>query len=80
MKIKEGDIMGIFTELAHNERLMLQAESIINNFLESETENHKVYCCLVNPDGTKIIIQKGFKLENGEYTFFHENGKQIMDE
>ena len=46
MKIKEGDIMGIFTELAHNERLMLQAESIINNFLESETENHKVYCCL----------------------------------
>lgn len=77
---KGGDIMGIFTALAHNERLMLQAESIINNFLESETENHKVYCCLVNPDGTKIIIQKGFKLENGEYTFFHENGKQIMDE
>lgn len=59
--------MNAFSALAHNGSLMLRAESIINNFLDSETENHKVGCFLVNPDGTRIAIQKGFKLENYEY-------------
>lgn len=46
---------------------MKRAENIINGFLDIETENHKVSCYLVNPDGTRIAIQKGFKLENYEY-------------
>ena len=53
--------------LMHNGRLMRRAEDIINGFLDSETENHKVYCYLVNPDGTRIAIRKGFKLEDYEY-------------
>lgn len=59
--------MNAFTELMHNGRLMQKAEDIINSFLESETEKHKVDCYLVNPDGTRIAIQKGFKLEDYEY-------------
>lgn len=59
--------MNAFTALMHNGRLMQKAEDIIKSFLESETENHKVGCYLVNPDGTRIAIQKGFKLENYEY-------------
>lgn len=51
----------------HNERLTRRAEDIINGFLDSETENHKVYFYLVNPDGTRIAIQKGFKIEDYEY-------------
>lgn len=56
-----------FTALMHNGRLLRRAEDIINGFLDSETENHKVGCFLVNPDGTRIAIQKGFKLEDYEY-------------
>ena len=59
--------MNAFTALMRNGRLMQKAEDIINSFLESETENHKVGCHLVNPDGTRIAIQKGFKLEDYEY-------------
>lgn len=59
--------MNAFTALMHNGRLVRRAEDIINSFLDSETENHKVGCCLVNPDGTRIAIQKGFKLEDYEY-------------
>lgn len=59
--------MSAFNILAHNGSLMLRAESIINGFLDSETEDHKVFCYLVNPDGTRVAIQKGFKLENYEY-------------
>lgn len=59
--------MNTFSALAHNGSMMLRAESIINGFLESETENYRVGCYLVNPDGTKVAIQKGFKLENYEY-------------
>lgn len=59
--------MNALTALMHNGRLIHNAEDIINGFLDSETENHKVGCYLVNPDGTRIAIQKGFKLENYEY-------------
>lgn len=59
--------MNAFLALAKNGGLMQRAENIINGFLDSETENHKVACYLVNPDGTRIAIQKGFKLENYEY-------------
>lgn len=59
--------MNTFGAFAHNGYLMRKAESIINRFLNSETENHKVGCFLINPDGTRIAIQKGFKLEDYEY-------------
>lgn len=59
--------MNAFLALAKNRGLMQRAEDIINGFLDSETENYKVGCYLVNPDGTRIAIQKGFKLENYEY-------------
>lgn len=60
--------MDALTVLMHNGRLIRNAENIINGFLDSETENHKVSCYLVNPDGTRIAIQKGFRLEDYEYT------------
>ena len=59
--------MNAFTALCHNGRLLDQAENIINNFLASETENHMVACFIENPDGTRVAIQKGFKLLNYEY-------------
>lgn len=59
--------MNAFSALAHNGRLIRRAEDIINGFLDSETKNHKVGCFLVNPDGTRVAIQKGFKLEDYEY-------------
>lgn len=59
--------MNAFTALSHNGRLIRRAEDIINGFLDGETENHKVGCYLVNPDGTRIAIQKGFKLEDYEH-------------
>lgn len=59
--------MNTLLALAKNGSLMQRAEDIINSFLESETGNHKVGCYIVNPDGTRIEIQKGFKLENYEY-------------
>lgn len=59
--------MNAFTALMRNGRLIRKAEDIINGFLDSETENHKCCCYLVNPDGTRISIQKGFKLEDYEY-------------
>lgn len=59
--------MNALLALAKNGSLIQRAEDIINGFLESETENHKVGCYLVNPDGTRIAIQKGFKLEDYEY-------------
>lgn len=68
--------MNAFSELAHNGRLIRRAEDIINGFLDSETENHKVYCCLVNPDGTRIAIQKGFKLEDYEYAISEQTGDE----
>lgn len=62
--------MNTLTALIHNGRLMQKAEDIINGFLDSETENHKVGCFLVNPDGTRIAIQKGFKIEDYEYVIY----------
>lgn len=59
--------MSAYTALAKNGCLIQKAENIINSFLESKTDNHKVWCYLVNPDGTKIAIQKGCKIESYEY-------------
>lgn len=59
--------MNAFLALAKNGGLMQRAEDIINGFLDSENENHKVACYIVNPDGTRVAIQKGFKLVNYEY-------------
>lgn len=58
--------MNAFGAMIHNGNLIRRAESIINGFLNSETENHKVGLYLVNPDGTRIAIQPGFKLEDYE--------------
>lgn len=59
--------MNTLTALIRNGRLIRRAEDIINGFLDSETENHKAFCYFVNPDGTRIAIQKGFKIEDYEY-------------
>ena len=66
--------MNAFLALAKNGGLMQRAEDIINGSLGSENENHKVACYLVNPDGTRIAIQKGFKLENYEYAICAQEG------
>lgn len=67
--------MNALTALMHNGALIRRAEDIINGFLDSETENHKVGCYLVNPDGTRIAIQKGFKLEDYEYAICTHESK-----
>lgn len=64
--------MSAFNAFAHNGCLMRKAEDIINGFLNSESENHHVACYLVNPDGTRVAIQKGFKLEDYEYSMIFE--------
>lgn len=71
--------MSAFTALMNNGKLMRSAEDVVNRFLESETENHKVGCRLVNPDGTRIAIQKGFKLEDYKYAICaHESEKELI--
>lgn len=67
-----------FTALSHNGRLIRRAEDIINGFLDSETENHKVYCYLVNPDGTRIAIQKGFNIEDYEYVICTQRSEETI--
>ena len=67
--------MNLFLALVHNGGLIRRAEDIINGFLDSEKENHKVGCYLVNPDGTRIAIQKGFKIEDYEYVICMQEGE-----
>lgn len=59
--------MNALFAMVHNQRLIAEAERIINNYLNSETENHGVYLYLVNPDGTKIRVQQGCGLECYEF-------------
>lgn len=54
--------------LIHNGYLMMKAESIINEFLSMENdEHHKTGCYIENPDGTVFKLEPGFKLHNYEY-------------
>lgn len=53
--------------LLHNGSLIREAEEILNSFLEMNTENHKTYLYIENPDGTRICLQRGFKIRDVEY-------------
>lgn len=55
-------MMSAFTTLVHNQRVIDKAESIIQKFAESE----HCYLYLVNPDGTRVRILPGCKIESYE--------------
>lgn len=59
--------------MSYNYKVIKQAERMINSFLENDDDNHKTWLYLVNPDGTKIRIQEGCKLESYEAVFSNEN-------
>lgn len=62
--------MNAFAAIAHNYNLIKKAENIISDFIDNQSDNYKSYCYLVNPDGTKIRIQSGFRLESYELASF----------
>lgn len=54
-----------YVAMQHNYGLVKQAEQLMNNFLENDS-NSISGICLINPDGTKVKIQPGFKLVSYE--------------
>lgn len=54
--------------LSHNGNLITTAEKLLNEYLSTNTDNHVVSVTLIQPDGSKINIQKGFRLSSVEYT------------
>lgn len=59
--------MNVFSMLLHNGNIIREAEESLNSFLEINTDNHKTYLCIENPDGTSICLQHGFKIRDVEY-------------
>ena len=57
-----NNLLGAFCALAHNGRLIKEAERI----LQSAAENPNAYLYLVNADGTRVRIMPGMKIENFE--------------
>lgn len=58
--------MSALSTLFHNGNLIRQAEKMLNDFLELNTENHNTYLYIENPDGTVIRLQHGFKIKDYE--------------
>lgn len=59
--------MNALSTLFHNGNLIRQAEKMLNDFLELNTENHSTYLYIENPDGTVVELQHGFKIKDYEY-------------
>ncbi len=59
----KGFPLGAFTALAHNGRLIREAEEI----LQEAVRNDNAYIYIENPDGTTIKLQRGFKIKDYEY-------------
>ena len=59
--------MSAFSTLLHNGSLVRKAETILNDLLDLNKENHKVYLYIENPDGTVVRLQHGFKIKDYEY-------------
>lgn len=66
----------IMTTMHYNSKVIKKAENMINSFLDNNDDNHKAWVYLVNPDGTKIRIQKGCKLESYEAAIFDDKRQQ----
>lgn len=62
--------MNHLSVLMHNGNLIREAEEMLNSFLELESENHKAYLYIENPDGTTICLQHGFKIKDYEIIGF----------
>ena len=58
--------MSALSTLFHNGNLIRQAEKMLNDFLELNTENHNTYLYIENPDGTVVRLQHGFKIKDYE--------------
>lgn len=52
-----------FSQLAHNGRIVRNAEKALNSMLDGSIN---CYLYIVNPDGTRIRLQHGFKIEDYE--------------
>lgn len=66
--------------MAHNYKIVKQAERMINSFLEDNDDNHKTWLYLVNPDGTKIRVQEGCKLESYEAVFNKNKSNRVEED
>ena len=64
--------MNPFSTLIHNEKIIREAESMLNSFLELYSEKHKTFLYIENPDGTTIRLQRGFKIKDYEIVVFEE--------
>lgn len=64
--------MNPFSTLIHNEKIIREAESMLNSFLELDSEKHKTFLYIENPDGTTIRLQRGFKIKDYEIVVFEE--------
>lgn len=58
--------MNAFSMLVHNGKVIKKAEKVLNDAI-CDTDNHCCYLYIVNPDGTRIRLQKGFKIESAEF-------------
>lgn len=52
------------SQLAHNGRIVANAEKALNSMLDGSIN---CYLYIVNPDGTRVRLQHGFKIENYEF-------------
>ena len=59
--------MSVLSMLLHNGNIIREAEETLNSFLEMNTENHKIYLYIENPDGTRVALQHGFRIRDVEY-------------
>lgn len=50
-------------QLSHNENIVRRAENTLNELLDGRT---KTYLYIKNPDGEKICLKYGFKIEHYE--------------
>ena len=64
--------MNPLSVLLHNENLIRQAEAMLNSFLELNTDKHRTYLYIENPDGTTIKLQYGFKIKDYEIMGFEK--------
>ena len=53
----------VFQQLSYNENIVRRAENALNQLLDGRT---KTYLYIKNPDGEKICLKHGFKIEHYE--------------
>lgn len=65
---------GVMFSLMHNGRLIRNAENFLNECIANG-----MYITIQNPDGTKVRLQKGFKIHNYEAVITTPDGYERID-